>query len=726
MRLRRATFVNFRLLRNLTLEFPTDEAKRVAVVRAANESGKTTVFHGLQWALYGDSSLPDGRVGYRLHPIDWDVSLSSRVPISVQVDFEQTAARRTRDGQLLETTTAYRIIRSTYDLVQGTSWHPGPTLPKVFRLTASGSVPIEPPEAWLRTEIPSDLREVFFTDGDRALSFIEAGVAASTKQRRVRDAIKALLDLDVIEGAHRRVKETVSRVNRRAKSVISHRLITQTVDELAELETEVTRLRRAIEDADQQFSVLDERYVEIERRIEEHLKQGNREDLTRQLNLTTKAIAHLDEDLATARRQHSNLFRTLSLSRDLVWPVISTSLSTLSAMRDEGKIPNSTIPVLEERLRTSNCICGESLAGHEPGASRRRDHIRSLIAEAKSADLLQSIITDLYYASSALSIDRVLPQDQWQTQYTDIAEVRDQLEVRRDDLGRELKSIEARIDSIPDVDLQGLQDTKRNYREQRDRFNADTVRYRVDLENMLKARQACRQRYNELLKKQQKGAGILAELDVAQDIRSVLWQTYQRLTTEELQKVSDRMNAVFLRMIGADPAQGAIVRRAYITDQFDIVVEGPRARTLNPDRDLNGASRRALTLAFILALVRVSDVEAPSVIDTPLGMMSGFVKTSVLERLIEESSQLILFLTPAEIKDCEGILDRQAASVVTLTNSAHYPTILVNDPQAEVHEILKCSCNHNQECNRCSRRSNRWMRRSNRDNAALSQLLRQP
>ena len=77
---------------------------------------------------------------------------------------------------------------------------------------------------------------------------------------------------------------------------------------------------------------------------------------------------------------------------------------------------------------------------------------------------------------------------------------------------------------------------------------------------------------------------------------------------------------------------------------------------LNPSKDLNGASRRALTIAFILALTKVSEVAAPNVIDTPLGMMDGFVKRSVLKTAIQESSQLILFLTRSEIKDCEDII----------------------------------------------------------------------
>ena len=116
------------------------------------------------------------------------------------------------------------------------------------------------------------------------------------------------------------------------------------------------------------------------------------------------------------------------------------------------------------------------------------------------------------------------------------------------------------------------------------------------------------------------------------------------------------MNSIFLEMIGADPEQGAIINRAEISQTFDIIVFGPNDRTLNPDRDLNGASRRALTLAFILALTRVSEVEAPNVIDTPLGMTSGFVKRSVLRTAIRESAQLILFLTPDEIAGCEDSL----------------------------------------------------------------------
>ena len=74
MKLIRAEFENFRLLQSLILEFSTDSVKKLTVIRAENETGKTTILNGIQWALYGDEALPGKGSDYRLHPIDWDTS----------------------------------------------------------------------------------------------------------------------------------------------------------------------------------------------------------------------------------------------------------------------------------------------------------------------------------------------------------------------------------------------------------------------------------------------------------------------------------------------------------------------------------------------------------------------------------------------------------------------------------------------------------------------------
>ena len=705
MKLIRAKFENFRLLRNLTLDFATDSKRNLTVIRAENESGKTTILNGLQWALYDDKALPEGGQDYRLHPIDWDISHSRRVPISVEVDFETTSVRRSSRG-LIETKRNYRIIRSTYETLEGANWQRLQSTVSLLHLADTGSKPIEPPQAEIDDKLPSDLREVFFTDGDRALSFIEATVSVTTKRERVLKAIRSLLGLAVIEDALKHVKKASSEVNKALKRVGSNQKLKQIATRLEEIDEAATELEEKREDARVQFTTFDEKYSEIQKKLEIALVKGDREKLKSDIEQAERQLKQIDNQRSAAAKEHSQLFKSLALARDLLGSVLERGLGKLDELRKKGEIPKYTIPVLEERLKVTTCICGESLEEDDPNGKRRRTHIQHLMSESERADELRNTMNDLYIGSQSLQPDNVLEDDRWLMGYTKVVERRDELEIIRQEQGKKLKAFEAQLDDIPDTDIQMLRDTKQRFWEQRDRFNGNRARYETQLDQLRKEREKLAQQRDSLLREQRKGDRILAELEVTQDVESVLRNSYERITTEELAKVSELMNKLFLEMIGADPEQDAIIRKAEISKDFDIVVYGPNDRTLNPDRDLNGASRRALTLSFILALTKVSEVEAPNVIDTPLGMMSGYVKQSVLRTAIRESSQLVLFLTRSEIADCEEILDKGAGRIITLTNPVHYPRMLVNDPQVNERTIMRCDCNHRQECPQCQRQLN--------------------
>jgi DNA sulfur modification protein DndD len=700
MKLLRAAFQNFRLLRNLELEFSTEPEQKLTVIRAANETGKTTILNGLQWALYGDMALPGKGEGFRLHPIDWDVNDGRRVPITATVEFEVTSYRRAPAG-LRETRRQYRIVRSAFEEVDGTNWRRSPATVKLFALKDAGADPIDAPEALINDELPPELRDVFFTDGDRALSFIEADVALSTKRERVQRAIRSLLGLGVLDDAIKHVRKASSEVNKQAKRIASSGELTAIASRLEAIEEDTARLESELEDAKEQFAAFDENVNDVDKKIAAALQKGDREELQRELEQARRKIKQLDEQLAAANKEHSALFRGRHLATDLLAPVLARAYGKLEELHDQGKIPNTTIPVLEDRLDAQLCICGESLAPEKPDGQRRRRHIEKLINDSRRADEVQEIITDLYYGAKTL---QTRDERAWLQDYEKVVKSRDGLQSLRDDAGRELKAIELRIDALPDTNVQGLRETKRQYLNQRDRFLKKRTEIETQLEGLGRERERLTAERDRLLREQKRGARILSELEVTQDVIQVLQSSYERITNEELAKVSALMNLIFLEMIGADPEQGAIIKRAEISPEFDIIVYGPNDRTLNPDRDLNGASRRALTLAFILALTKISEVEAPNVIDTPLGMTSGYVKRSILRTAIRESAQLILFLTHDEIAGCEDILDESAGVVFTLTNPAHYPKMLVNDSGTNERKVLRCDCDHRSVCALCERR----------------------
>ena len=703
MKLIRASFENFRMLRDLEVEFSQDSDRPLTVIRAANESGKTTLLHGLRWALYGDEALPGKRSGFRLHPIDWDVEANGRrVPVVATVDFETTtynpAVRTLRGVQR-----RYRIVRASADVIHaagGSRPHaPRPTTVKLFQLTNAGAQPVDAPESQIRELLPPELSGVFFTDGDRALSFIAADAPLSKKRERVQDAIRSLLGLEVIEDAIRHLRNAAAETNRKAKRITTGGRLEGVVSRLENLNEEWEALQESLVDAKTQYSAFDDAARRVDRRISDALEKGDKEALSQRREGLRREIGRLEHEMAKASKSHSELFRSQGVAADILAPTLSRAMAQLDALREEGRIPNTTIPVLQDRLAAGTCICGEGLAADQAQGQRRRAHIEGLIEKSQRADEIQKIITELYYSTRRERRDTA-----WVAQYEQVVHRRTSLGERRDETGRRLRHVEAQVAALPDTDIQGLREILREHRAKRDQHFRAATKYETQLEGLEIERDELESKRTRLLSQERKGALILAELTVTQDIKAALEGAYDEITTKELRKVSELMSEIFLEMIGADPEQGAIIRKAEISDDFDIRVLGPDERTLDPDLDLNGASRRALTLAFILALTKVSEVTAPNVIDTPLGMTSGYVKRSVLRTSIQESSQLILFLTHAEIMGCEGILDEEAGIVITLTNPAHYPTILEYAPEVGEHKILRCNCTHREQCKCCQRR----------------------
>ena len=562
MRLRRARFTNFRLLRDLELDFRLGDEKKLIVLRAENESGKTTILNALQWGLYGDRALPRGRGTYRLHPIDWDPSEGNRVDISVEVEFERTILHPTQSGETHFSTEQFRLIRTTADTVSGDSWMPGETNVLLFVITPTGYDPIPLPEARIEELLPIELREVFFTDGDRALSFIEADVNASTKQAKVRRAIRNLLGLDVLEDAGQRVKKAYSAVNSKVRAQISDSQLQEAADQIAQLDSAVEAYRQETQDAELQFNEFDEESAGAERRLEELIARGggDRQRIAGQLEATNTSIGRLDQQVKAAAAEHSNLLGSPELVRDLMAPSLASGFAFLNELRGRGDIPNSTIPVLQELLRGETCICGERLEGESSDPAHRREHIQGLIDRARYNDAAKSIATNLYFASSDLQTPP-MNSSSWATLYNEVVAKREGYNLDRDHLGKLQASLDIQLQQVPDTDIDEVRRHRNFCRERRDHFNGLNIRCQQQLAQATQDLSNARNRREALLRRHTAGQLLVAELEAASDLEAVLNSTYARLTGEELEKVSSSMSSMFLEMIVADSQQSAIISK---------------------------------------------------------------------------------------------------------------------------------------------------------------------
>ena len=319
------------MLRDLELQFSSEPDKKLTVIRAANESGKTTILHALQWALYGDTALPGKGQGFRLHPIDWNASDSRRVPITAKVEFEMTTSSyRRSSGGLRETRQRFLLVRSVYEDVDS-QVHRSASTVNLFTLNDTGVSPIDEPESLINEELPPELREVFFTDGDRALSFIEADVTRSTKRERVQRAIRSLLGLGVIEDALKHVRKSAAEANKKAKRIGKGSELNRIASRVEVVVNDLEKLEIDLEDTKQQFGAFDEKVDEIDRKIAAALQKGagNKEQLQKDLDHTKHEIERLDEQLTAANKEHSALFRSRSIAADLLAPLLGRAFENL-------------------------------------------------------------------------------------------------------------------------------------------------------------------------------------------------------------------------------------------------------------------------------------------------------------------------------------------------------------------------------------------------------------
>ena len=696
MKLMKAHFENFRLLRDLEIEFSFDDNRKLTVFRAENESGKTTILNALQWGLYGSEILPRPQAEYRLHPIDWDAS-DGPAQITVTVDYETTSEWRG-----LQDKKNYRIVRSVVETPRGDTWTRGQETLRLYEIGPNGTTLLDPPQAEIEQELPIAVREVFFTDGDRALTYIEGDRSVSSKRKRVAEAVRSLLGLEVIQQALNHVKSSVTAVNREVKGIADNAELDEILSKIVEIGEQKEELEADIDAANDEIENFDIAIINIKRSMDDALAKAEQDKLSESIKQSEQRISQLDAALDQAKMDHSALFRGSEIACGLLGPVLRQGLERLENLRAQGEFPKTAIPVLEERLKAMVCICGESLAEHDIQGRRRRHHVEGLVEETRQSDGLQSILTEMYFGTESI----VGGADSWFELYKQVSDKRYDLRLNRDAEGRAMQALKAQVREVPNIDLHELLETLQQLETQKEQAFGRKIGNETKWGALKESEIDLERRSNVLLRRQRAGATMSATREVARDLETTLQNAFNRITSEERAKVGVLMNDIFLRMIGSDPEEGAVIRRVEISPEDDILVYGPNDRRLNSVVDINGASRRALTFAFILALTTISEAEAPNVVDTPLGMMSGFVKQSALRIAIDYSSQIILFLTRDEIRGCEEIIDAQAGKVITLTNSTHYPTMLVNDPGVATRSVLRCDCDHRGSCPLCIRLTN--------------------
>ena len=127
-----------------------------------------------------------------------------------------------------------------------------------------------------------------------------------------------------------------------------------------------------------------------------------------------------------------------------------------------------------------------------------------------------------------------------------------------------------------------------------------------ELEEQLKQQQEA---VNHAERQEELSNALRRRSEVANDLLALSTGILDKLKSDHVQRVSERMNQIFLDIVGADPTADSSLFSGVniVSGSYDVVVHAQEGRTLDVVTDLNGASKRALTLSLIWALMEVAD-----------------------------------------------------------------------------------------------------------------------
>jgi DNA sulfur modification protein DndD len=715
MKLKSARIKNFKLLRDVGLEFSDDPERPLTVVRAENASGKTSTLIALRWALYGQDGLDEPTM--RLSPTTWPDE--QECEISVQLDFSHTLYSLIA-GESVGTSKDYRLVRTATERPHGDSPNRGQDKVVLYEYSEGGLNKIEPPDIKIGEMLPPEMQHIFFTDGDAALTFISPQLSKASRRDQVQEAIRSLLGLALLEGAAAHIASARRRYNGQISKASQSNELAEVTKKLSEAQDALARNRERERDVERQIEDLARRYEDADKKLQLALQAGDYDELAEQRERVLAQLKVARESELPLKQRHQQLLQDDRLSLALMGTKIQAGFAELAKLHDAGVIPSGSLPILEERLELERCICETPLT---PGSAPRRN-VEELIARQRNIDDKRKVLTELHHAAKVDLQRGATALVDWKRDLESLEITRLNNRKAVETASDQLQVLNEKIDRIDKISINEVRKDRDAVQAALTEKQGELRDLQVEIDRAEATIAELTPRQTQLLRQDQKLGLLTSRLTVTDDMSSVVQGALRDLQQVYLGKVSERMNNLFLEMVGADPESmeafastdggsraSSVFTSASLTPAYEIVVHSGE-KTLNPDHELNGASKRALTFSFIWALTEVSQVVAPRIIDTPLGMMSGLVKKRVIElitaptgEIFDVEKQVVLFLTRDEIRGIENVLDERAGRVLTLTNTDHYPIDLVNDPGSREPIIVQCECNHRQFCAVCARRN---------------------
>ncbi len=651
-------FQNFRIVgtNSLTFADPGNGYHMHGII-AENGVGKTTILNAITWCLYGEEyQLKDTSTSLsiinskKLNEMAMNESAIVSVKLTIEDDNKELVFERrhkvirsqTNDG------TALPILDMKSDFVVVES--------DLSTSDSAKSYTNEDAEFRVAEYFEKSIHDFFFFDGEKLEEFFTANKASS-----IQTSVEAIAQISLLDAVIRNSRDISSKLSSKVSKnhPIVKRLETEMLSAKHSLDNERDQLEKHNNDLDNTQKARDD----LEKIRREHSLSASYE---KQKSLLEDKKTEIKEKQDALYKKMMRLaIRGMTLIH--LYPAINSSLKLIEEKGSSGDysvlLSKSQLEaIIKDALEhVTKCpICSRNLE------TPQIVHIQSLVSR-------QTVDDDTSLTLRTLKEDLIKAKEEllnFKNEYQEVLETRRRLEDEYSDVERDYNDVSANLSRLGTardeegnvIDFLELDNKIRNYDSNIASINRVIGATEALIRNNENTYQEKCEEYEAAVKRENEDKELQSIIDTLKFIIENLTSVKEEIAKEVRTKLEEVTKEIFMKVIKKKETFGNIrISDSYRLSLYDTY-----------GQEMTGSSSATeymiLAYSYTLAIHETSGHNCPLVIDSPLGRISGDVRTNTAEMLLDisRSKQIIMLFTEDEYSESVKKLFNGKAALKTI------------------------------------------------------------
>ncbi len=618
MKILQVDITNFRQYRgHHKIVMSIDRKKHITVIQGDNGRGKSNIMNAITWCLYG-VELITSKENTGLKIVNEREVYSNKTgrtlcEVSVTVGYNSPAYIFTRSQEF---SILGNVIMEQTPKLRG------------FSITKEkGTSQLGDPEFYINAAfIPETLKNFFFFDGEKLFEHFQ-------DTQKLKAYIEDLSQIEVLNRALITANEVKKAIRNEQSKVGGGETI---LAEYNELEVKIKNNKRLHDDAEKRKNELEDEIAQKDEFLRRHSNTRVKELQDKRRELESKRTRENKRKIEIETKLRSflgNLIAPLYAARAL-----SKTRDIIDENTQKGVLPPKIKDTfLKDLLETGKCICGRDL---EEGSECRRT-LENLLSEMVASDIATDAVGGKYVISTILS------KLNFEDEYIRLSEDYEDADRELEAIKTNLAEVSEQLSSLNVEEISKAENERSCLARDRDNYVADLREYSKAIAIAERKRETLKHTVDDINKKNKRAGELYQQKNYIEEIIEKIEFVKHSLVEDVRIQLQSGVRKYYAEMV-SKTTDDTMISILDVGGHYRLSVKSEH----NNEKigSLSAGEKQVLALAMTAAMYKICKVDAPVLIDTPMGRISGDARDNISSYLPHylEDTQLIFLPTDTE------------------------------------------------------------------------------